>query len=85
MALATPPAPIVSTPELLDAQTAPASAALLPSELFPVAVKVNEAPSGIGGRLEGPILMLCSTAGPTLNEAAGDWIAPFEAVICALA
>ena len=84
-AVATPPAPIEITPMLLDDQLAPASPARLPSELFPVAVNVSPAPSGIGGIAAGAMLMLCSTGTPTLTCAAGETIAPSDAVICAVA
>jgi len=81
IAVATPPTPILMTAGLLEVHPAAASALVLPSEELPVAVKVTDAPRGMGGRFAGVTAMLSSTGVPILSGVGGETIVPTEAVI----
>jgi hypothetical protein len=81
IAVATPPPTILITPELLEVHPAAASVLVVPSEEFPVAVKVKDAPKGMGGRFAGVTAMLSRTGVPTLSGVGGETMEPTEAVI----
>ena len=67
IAVAAPPTPMAMTPGLLEVHPAAASVLVLPSEELPVAVKVRDAPKGMGGRFAGVTVMLSRTGVPILS------------------
>jgi hypothetical protein len=67
IAVATPPPTILITPGLLEVHTAAANVLVVPSEELPVAVKVRDAPRGMGGSFAGFTVMLSSTGEPILS------------------